>query len=109
MVTSMARGLTIVVFLLVFVAATISSTYAVKLQADDSPNVAEGPADTSSEAEGPADNSSEAEGPDGPAFVEMVIKNPYPASSLNSRSDGLPVDPTPDGLPVDPTPDGQFK
>ncbi|KAF6987446.1 hypothetical protein CFC21_005094 [Triticum aestivum] len=106
MVTSMARGLTIVVFLLVFVAATISSTYAVKLQADDAPNEAEGPTDTSSEAEGPTDTSSEAEGPNGPAFVEMVIKNPYPASSLNSRSDGLPTDPTPDGLPVDPTPDG---
>lgn len=96
MVTSMARGLTIVVFLLVFVAATTPSTYAVKLQADDAPAAAEGPSDTSSEAEGP----------DGPAFVEMVIKHPYPASSLNSRSDGLPVDPTPDGLPVDPTPDG---
>ncbi|KAM3406253.1 hypothetical protein ACQJBY_000366 [Aegilops geniculata] len=116
MVTSMARGLTIVGFLLVFVAATISSTYAVKLQADDASNVAEGPTDTSSkaegptdtssEAEGPTDTSSEAEGPDGPAFMDMVIKNPYPSSSLKSRSDGLPVDPTPDGLPVDPTPDG---
>lgn len=92
----MARGLTIVVFLLAIVAATTPSTYAVKLQA----------ADASTAYEGPADSSSEAEGPDGPAFVDMVIKNPYPASSLNSRSDGLPTDPTPDGLPVDPTPDG---
>uniref|UniRef100_M8C255 Uncharacterized protein n=1 Tax=Aegilops tauschii TaxID=37682 RepID=M8C255_AEGTA len=108
-VAILAKYLVFAGFLLVFVAATISSTYAVKLQADDAPNVAEGPTDTSSEAEGPTDTSSEAEGPDGPAFVDMVIKNPYPSSSLKSRSDGLPVDPTPDGLPVDPTPDGQFK
>ncbi|KAI5020957.1 hypothetical protein ZWY2020_054367 [Hordeum vulgare] len=99
MVSSMARGLTIAVFLLVFVAATRPCTHAVKLQVADAPPAAEEPTGTSSEAEGP----------DGPAYVELVIKHPYPASSLNSRSGGLPVDPTPDGLPVDPTPEGQYK
>jgi hypothetical protein len=93
----MARRLAIAMLLLVAVATTTQFAYAVKLQADDAPAAAEGPADAPSAAEGP----------DGPAFVEMVIKHPYPASSLGSRSaDGLPVDPTPDGLPVDPTPDG---
>jgi hypothetical protein len=95
----MARGLAIAMLLLVAVAATTTQlACAVKLQADDSPAAAEEPAGAPAAAEGP----------DGPAFVEFVIKHPYPAKSLGgSRSaDGLPVDPTPDGLPVDPTPDG---
>ena len=94
----MARGLAIAMLLMIVVVATTTRfTDALELQADDGPAAAEGPADASSVAEGP----------DGPAFVDFVIKNPYPASSLGAgHSDGLPVDPTPDGLPVDPTPDG---